>query len=414
MESKSFPSASVGVGYVVGTWPRLSESFILNEILALERHGVLLRIFSVKNPKDEPVHAKVAQVRAEVTYLSLGRNRRLIRQANLRVFCQRPFRYCRTLLRAMRFRRWSAVRRFFQAAYLADILIHQPLARLHAHFANDPTLVTMFAHQLTGIPYAFTAHAKDIYVKTPPDQLRVEAELAQAVITCTEYNRRYLLSRIGPTLNGKLQCIYHGLDLSEFAFLWPRVAVPGPPLILSVARLVEKKGLRDLIVAAHILRQKGYCFQIEIVGDGPLRRALDGQVTQLGLNDWVRLLGSQPHEIVRLAYQRASIFALPCIVAGDGDRDGIPNVLLEAMGSGIPVVSTSVSGIPELINSERDGLLVPPNNPRMLAQALGQLLGDPKLAERLARAGRAKIEGRYSVDRTASRLVAIFQRLNGQ
>ncbi len=412
MQGESFQSASVG--YVVGTWPRLSESFILNEILALERQGVPLRIFSVKNPKDEPVHAKVAQVRAEVTYLSLGRNRKVVRQANLRVFCQRPVRYCRTLLRAMRFRRWSAVRRFFQAAYLADILSRQPLARLHAHFANDPTLVTMFAHQLTGIPYAFTAHAKDIYVKTPPNQLRAEAELAQAVITCTDYNQRYLLNRIGPTLNGKLQCIYHGLDLSQFTFFWPRVPVPGPPLILSVARLVEKKGLCDLIAAADILRQKGCCFQIEIVGDGPLRRALATQITQLALDEWVRLLGSQPHEIVRLAYRRASVFALPCIVASDGDRDGIPNVLLEAMGSGIPVVSTPVSGIPELINSERDGLLVPPNNPMLLAEALDRLLGDAELAERLACAARAKIEEQFSVDGGASQLVALFQRMSEQ
>src|SRR2546422_10183205 len=206
--------------------------------------------------------------------------------------------------------------------------------------------VAMFTHQLTDIRYTFTAHAKDISVETPPALLRAEAQQAQAVITCTEYNRQYLSTQIGPASDGKLHCIYHGLDLSQFQFAWPRVSDAGPPVILSVARLVEKKGLSDLIVAAGILRRRGRRFQVEIIGNGPLRQALEAQVMQLGLSDRVKLLGVQTYDMVCLAYQRASIFALPCMVTADGDRDGLPNVLLEAMGSGVPVVSTPVSGIP--------------------------------------------------------------------
>ena len=180
-------------------------------------------------------------------------------------------------------------------------------------------------------------------------------------------------------------------------------------MILSVARLVEKKGLGHLIMAADILRRRGRCFQVEIIGSGPQQQALENQVTRLGLNDCVRLVGAQTHDMVCRAYQRASIFALPCVVAGDGDRDGIPNVLLEAMGSGVPVVSTPVSGIPELIESERDGLLVPPNDPARLADALDRLLTSAELRERLGRAARVQIEAHFSLDRTVTQLLALFQ-----
>jgi glycosyltransferase involved in cell wall biosynthesis len=399
------------LGYLVKAWPRLSETFILNEIVAIERLGVPLRIFSVKDPNLEPVHARVAQVRAEVTYLSLLRHWKSALQANLRLLYRQPGRYRRTLLQAItqaiRHRRFAAVRHFLKAGYLADILFREPVAHLHAHFATAPALIAMFTHQLTDIPYSFTAHAKDIYV-IPPDLLRPKVQQAQAVITCTEYNRRHLLSQFGPALDGKLHCIYHGLDLSQFNFRWPPASDSEAPLILSVGRLVEKKGLGDLILAADILRRRGRCFWVEIIGTGPLRRALETQVMQLGLSDRVKLLGAQPHEIVCLAYRRATIFALPCTVAANGDRDGIPNVLLEAMASGIPVVSTPVSGIPELIDCGRDGLLVPPSNPMVLADALDRLLTQRELSERLARAARAKIEASFSMDRATARLLAIF------
>jgi glycosyltransferase involved in cell wall biosynthesis len=403
------PNQQPTVGYILSAWPRLSETFILNEVVALERLGGRLRIFSIKNPKDEPVHAKVAEVRAPVTYLSIGNHQKAVWHANLRFLCRHPVRYCRTLFQAMRYRRRVFVRRFFQAGYLAEILSGKPVAHLHAHFANDPTLVAMFTHHLTGIPYSFTAHAKDIYVKTPPELLRTEAQQAKAVITCTEYNRKYLVDQVGLTSNGNLHCIYHGLDLSQYQFLLPRPSQPGPPVILSVARLVEKKGLYDLVCAADILRRRGRCFQVEIIGDGPLRQGLEAQIMQLGLTGRVRLLGPLPHESVCSAYQRASIFALPCIVAADGDRDGIPNVLPEAMASGVPVVATPVSGIPELIEAELHGLLVPPNSPVQLAEALDRLLTQPELCGRLARAARHKVENCFSVERGASRLLALFQ-----
>lgn len=401
------------IAYIVKAWPRLSETFILNEIISLERRGLPIRIFSVKEPDDGPSHSKVAQVRAKVTYLAFWRHWKQALAANSRLLCRQPLRYLWVLLRAIALR---MVRRqhfappwhFFEAGYLADILFREPVNHLHAHFASKPTRVAMLAHRLTGIPFSFTAHAKDIYV-TDPETFRFKLEAAQAVVTCTQYNRDFLSKQYGPSCDGKVQCIYHGLDVSQFKFTLPGNVATNEPVILSVARLVEKKGLGDLIAAADILRRRGRTFQVEIIGSGPQREALNAQVKRLGLTGRVRLLGAQAHEAVCLAYQRASVFALPCVIASNGDRGGIPNVLLEAMASGVPVVSTPVSGIPELIESGVNGLLVAPNDPGALADAIDSLLASHELREQVARAARAKVESSFSLDASAEQLLALFR-----
>lgn len=397
------------VGYIVSAWPRLSETFILNEVLAVERLGVPLRIYSIKDPGPAPVHKKVGQVRAPMECLAEARHWKPAVGPSLRLLARRPVRYVRTLFEAARHRGADTRRRFLQAVCLADALDREPVTHLHAHFANAPAVVAMFVHQLTGIPYTFTAHAKDIYVKTPPKLLRAEIQRARAVVTCTEYNWRYLRTQAGPDSHAKVHRIYHGLDLSEFQFSLPGRSNGADPVILSVARLVEKKGLGDLIEAADILRRRGRGFRIEIIGDGPLRGALEERVAERGLQERIRLLGAQPHSAVRQAYARAAAFALPCVVASDGDRDGIPNVLLEAMASGVPVISTKVSGIPELIEPDREGMLIPPNSPEDLAKALERLLTDPELSGRLARAAREKIEKAFSVEENCRRLLDVFR-----
>jgi glycosyltransferase involved in cell wall biosynthesis len=405
------PNPGRPIAYLVKAWPRLSETFILNEIIALERRNISLRIFSVKDPNCEPVHAKMGQVRAKITYLSLIPHWRSALLGNIRLAGRRPGPYIRTLLQAVAQSiahfRLVIIRRFFQAGYLGELLLHEPVRHLHAHFSTSPAMVAFFTHDLIGIPYTFTAHAKDIYV-SPSKLLRAKIDRAQAVITCTEYNRQYLSSLFGAAVDRKLHCIHHGLDLSEFKFRSPRGSYGEVPLVLSVARLVEKKGLGDIIVAVDILRRHGRRVRVEIIGDGPLRMALKAQVLELSLQDSVKLLGAQPHEMVRDAYERASVFVLPCRVAQNGDRDGIPNVLLEAMASGVPVISTAISGIPELIQSECDGLLVPPNSPAILADAIERALASAGFSERLARAARAKIEGQFSLDHGTAELLAAF------
>jgi glycosyltransferase involved in cell wall biosynthesis len=400
------------IAYIVKAWPRLSETFILNEIISLERRGVSIRIFSVRERDPGPAHSKVAQVRAEVTYLASLANWKRTIPANVRTLCRQPGRYLRVLLQAIkvnviRHHRFGPPWHFFEAAYLADILFREPVDHLHAHFASTPALVAMYTHRLCGISYTFTAHAKDIYV-TDPEVFRTKLEEARAVVTCTRYNRRFLSKQYGPLCDGKVHSIYHGLDVAQFNFRPPPKADSEEPMILSVARLVEKKGLGNLIAAADILRRRGRVFHVEIIGSGPHREALKAQAKRLRLTDRVRLPGAQAHDVVCLAYQRASVFVLPCVIASNGDRDGIPNVLLEAMASGVPVVSTPVSGIPELIESGLDGLLVPPNDPAALAEAIDKLLASQELRESLARAARAKIESAFSLDASAERLLALF------
>jgi len=382
---------------------------VLNEVLALERRGLQLRIFSLKDPKDEPVHADARQVRAKIHYLALRHRWKPVLRGNLRTLWRQPRAYLRTVFWTLLRPRWSLFRNLLQAGYLADLLVRQPVAHLHAHFASAPASVAMLTHHLTGIPYTFTAHAKDIYVDAQPALMRSKMKHAKAVVTISEYNRRQLVSLLEPAARSKVHCIYNGADLSQYQCRASGEGRKGPPVILAVARLIEKKGLGDLIAACHILLERGRSFRVEIIGRGPLRPALGARAVELGLGDRVKFFGAQPQEFVREAYRRATLFALPCVVAAGGDRDGIPTVLLEAMASGVPVVSTTVSGIPELVESDCDGLLVPPGSPAKLADALDQILLDPHLGEKLARAGRIKVRERFSTDRSATRLLRLFQ-----
>lgn len=399
---------NAAVGYVVSTWPRLSQSFVLNEVVALEQRNISVRLFSVKNPGDEPVHSKVSSVRAPVSYLSLQRHWKQVIASHARVLIRRPRRYGRTLIDALRFRRTGVMRCFAKAGYLADLLRVNPVCHLHAHFATAPAVVAMFTSELTGIPYTFTAHARDIYVDSQPNLLRMEMERAKAVVTVCEYNRDYLRERISPLSKAKVHCIYNGLDPAEFPFHGSRYDAPAPPVILTVCRLVEKKGLDDLIVAAAILRNQQHEFRVEIIGDGPLRGHVNHEIAKFGLERFVQLIPSQPIEGVRVAYKRATVFVLPCVVASDGDRDGVPTVLLEAMLSGVPVISTPVAGIPEIICSPELGVLVQPNDPPLLARALDLLLRDSSLRDRLALAAREHVQRSCSVDFSASRLASLF------
>jgi glycosyltransferase involved in cell wall biosynthesis len=178
-----------------------------------------------------------------------------------------------------------------------------------------------------------------------------------------------------------------------------------------VGRLVEKKGFGDLVSAVKILRQHGCPFRLEIIGSGPLKERIWAQIRQLDLEDCGSLVGAKDQQAVRSAYQRAALFVLPCIITSDGDRDGIPNVLYEAMASGVPVISTKVSAIPELVQSEHNGLLINPGDPAMLAASIEGLLLNPALRDRLARAARDTIEKRFTLERTSRELLELFEKL---
>jgi glycosyltransferase involved in cell wall biosynthesis len=398
------------IAYVIKCFPRLSETFILHEVLELERQGLPLRIFSLLKPTGK-VNQAAQRVQAPVTYLPQGFFFRWLSllAAATRRFVKNPFSFLAISVTALvRFHHPATLKHLLYAAYLSNQLERERITHLHAHYANTPATVALLAHQFTGIPFSFTAHAKDIYLSHRPT-LAYKMKQARFTVTCTGYNQQYLASLAGPHDAVAVHRIYHGLDLSVFPAHTSGVSTPrARPLILTVARLVEKKGLRYLLQACRRLQDQGYDFTCRIVGEGPLRANLAQQIRDLGLSARVELWGADTHEHVIEMYRQATLFALPAVVAENGDRDGIPNVLVESLYMGVPVVSTPVSGIPELLSSERNGLLVPERDSAALAATIARLLDDPRLRERLATAGRQTVLARFDMASNTQRLMQLF------
>lgn len=388
------------VGYVIRMFPQLSETFIANEVLGLERAGVPIHIYSYRRPHALVDHECVRQIQAPITYLPdpLYRHPLEVLRGNAPPLGVDWSRYLHTVRYVfgytLRQRNPDTWRRFLQAVYLAGQLHGSGVERLHAHMAHGSTRVAMLTSMLTGLPFSFTAHARDIY-KTNPPPLREKIEAAQFVVTCARANQDYLRSIVRADQRHKVLLGYHGVDAGKFSSGDERPA-NDPPVILSVGRLVEKKGFPYLLQACALLKERGLSFRCVIVGDGPELKPLRRQIHELGAGDVVELAGARNQEAVLEEYRRADVFALPCIVQRDGDCDGIPNVLMEAMAVGLPVVSTPVSGIPELVRSGENGLLVESRNARELASALELLLRDRALRERLSAQGRANVSEQFN------------------
>lgn len=397
------------IGYLLKVFPKVSETFILQEVLDLEALGLDLSVFALEPPTDPITHDMVGQVRASVTYLprSLGTLHHNPFWAHLRLFISSPRRYVSTIQFWRRSTEQPSWPKFLQAGSLAAALLNQRIGHLHVHFANAPTSVAELAHRLTDIPYSMTCHAKDIFL-TPPATLQRKMHHAEFVVTCTEDNRQYL-QRLSDNGTPLLR-LYHGLNLARFDRLRHDhpTAPSAIPTIVSVARFREKKGLLTLLHACHLLNVRGYRFHCCIVGFGPLQSAMEALIQEFHLEHLVLLMGQQPLEEVVGLYQRADIFALPCQVAQDGDRDGIPNVLMEAMACRLPVVTTGVSGIPELVRHDHNGLLVPQRDPEALALALAHLLDHPAIRQRLGQAGRETIEQQFTSSHASHQLKTLF------
>jgi glycosyltransferase involved in cell wall biosynthesis len=409
------------VAYIVRSYPRLSQTFILNEIRALERLGLKIRIFAITDPREPVTQSGLSEISAPVRYLDAqGRRWWSASSIHVRVALASPRRYLKTLLRALGsrqadsgYRVASRYRCFHYAVVLADILVREGrqdgsrIGRLHAHFAHDPTLVAQWTHLLTGIPFSFTGHARDLY-QIPQDELRARAEQATSVVTCCSANVDFLRTVLPDRLRGKIALVHHGVDLGEIA---PREANgrgTAPPLILSVGRLVEKKGFGDFLLAVYEVRQSGRRFRCRIYGDGPERARLEKMIEVLRLEGHVTLPGARPRREILAAYREADLFALAPCVLEDGDRDGIPNVIIEAMASGLPVVTTAAGGIPELVTPGVTGLIVEPHDIAGIATNIGRLLDDGALRARLGSAGRAAVEERFDERRTAEELAALL------
>jgi glycosyltransferase involved in cell wall biosynthesis len=266
--------------------------------------------------------------------------------------------------------------------------------------------VARLAAKFAGVPYSFTARAKDIFHDSVrPDDLKRKLQDAAGVVTISDFHLDYLRQEYGP-LAEKVIRVYNGVDLEEFSYSEPRER---PPVILAVGRLVEKKGFGDLIEACEILARQGHLIGCRIIGAGPLKADLQGRIQRSGLADRIELVGPRPqHEVIE-EMRNAAVLAMPCIVGQDGDRDGLPNVIQEAFALGTPVVSTDVTGIPEVVRDGETGLQVPQNDPQSLAGALERLLRDSALRVRLAREARRLIEAEFDIQRNAARRRALFR-----
>ncbi len=404
------------IAYLIKCFPRTSETFILHEILELEREGLALRIFSLRTPSSSKVAEAVQKVQAPVTYMPthFPHGTLTLLMATTRRFLKAPWRFLHTALSAIVHYRHPLLllKHLLYAAYLADQFEREGITHVHAHYANTPTAVAQLVHRFTGISYSFTAHAKDIYLSRKAS-LAYKMRMARFVVTCTAYNQRYLAALADHHTNEHIHCIYHGVNLLAFP---SDVSVPDASvstthqLILTVARLVEKKGLSYLLQACRALKDQGYDFTCRIVGEGPLRPVLEREICDLALADRVELWGAEKHERVIEMYRQAALTVLPCVIGENGDRDGIPNTLVESLYMGVPVVSTPVSGIPELITSEVNGLLVAPRDSAALASAIARLLSDAPLRHFLALAGRQTVLARFDMARNATRLLHLLLR----
>jgi glycosyltransferase involved in cell wall biosynthesis len=389
------------IAFVLKGYPRLSETFIAQEIAALERRGLAIHIVSLRRPADARRHPVHGEIRAPVLYLP-------------EYLLLEPFRVLKAWWNIRRRARYgemralwlkdlardptpNRVRRFGQALVLAAEL-PSGVTRLHAHFLHTPASVARYAAKLLGLPWSGSAHAKDVWT-TPEWEKREKLADCEWLVTCTETNRAHL-ARLAP--RGKVELVYHGLDLSRFPRN-PGKAKADPVLILSVCRLVEKKGV-DVLLDALARLPNAPAWRFVHAGGGPLKQKLQEKASALGIADRITWGGplSQP-ELLEL-YRAADIFVLASRVARDGDRDGLPNVLMEAQSQRLPCVATRVSAVGELLRDGVDSVLVGENDPAALAEALASLIASPARRRALGEAGEARLRAQFALEPNLERL----------
>ncbi|QCS49998.1 glycosyltransferase family 4 protein [Picosynechococcus sp. PCC 11901] len=412
----------MAIAYVVKRYPRYSETFIVNEILAHEAAGLDIKIFALRPPVDSHFQDKIARVKAPVTYIqkpSQGRSHPDLLGQNptaasyLWAEIQATAALIPDLWEKLAYAAGERSSVLYQALWLAQAVRHQGITHLHAHFASVTTSVTRLAAHFAGVPYSFTAHAKDIFHESvDPADFSRKLQDACAVVTVSDYNRAYLQQQYGEVAT-KVKRIYNGMDLTELPYQ-PHLENPQPPLILSVSRLVEKKGLTYLIAACDLLRRWGCEFHCHIVGSGPLETTLRSQIAQHQLEPWVEIIGPKPQGEVFQLLKQATVFAAPYVIGKDGNRDGLPTVLLEAIALGTPCVATDVTGIPEIIQHQETGLLVAQNDPEQLAKALQILLNQTDLRHHFAQAARQRLEQAFDLQRNAAQLRQLFHQGEAQ
>jgi glycosyltransferase involved in cell wall biosynthesis len=395
-------SGSTDLAVLVNGFPRLSETFVLHELLELERRGVRLHLFAVRRPEEVVLQDALSELQTAVEYLPEGpiqHQRTRVRLAHAALLMQRRLGYVNGLADVLASPEYSRSVGS-NAALLAHRIVRLGSPPLYIHFAHKPATIGRFASLLAGVPYALSAHAKDIWL-TPEAELARKVQDASVVLTCTEQARMQLAGLAGERT--PVHLVHHGVDLKDRAR--SSRAAGEAPRLLAVGRLVEKKGHETLLLAVRLLCDRGLDFTLRLVGEGPEWPRLQRLVHELRLGDRVVFLGPLNETEVRAEYENADVFALPCRRLSNGDQDGLPNVILEAMAHGLPVVSTQLDGIAEAIVDGESGLLANQDDPAAIAEHLARLIEDVELRERVGEAGRSRVATHFERSANLPRVI---------
>ena len=397
------------IAYFANEFPYLTETFVYREVQAVRGQGVSIYTFSIRQPHPQDLSEEARGLIGNTHYIlpaSIGS----LLATHFNVFRRGPGLYIRILWDILtgshiHFKdRLRSLAHFIEAVYVYPAVERLNIEHMHAHFAVGAATITWVLARFLKLPFSFTAHAYDIWL----DKLLLPEKMhaANFVVTCTAANKEHLVQTYGVPAND-IHVIYHGVDIKRF--------VPGkgkkpasPPRLLAIGRLVEQKGLEYLLHACALLKERNCSFQCEILGDGPLADSLKQLSNQLNLTDSVHFVGRVLQENIIRYYQDADIFVLPCVPASNNDRDGIPNTLMEAMACGVPVVSTTFSGIPELVIEQENGMLVPPKDPEALADALGKLIDNPEMCLKMGQNARQHVEESFSVTDAATSIAKLM------
>ena len=400
------------IAYLAPEIPALSATFVYNEILGLEKSGYRVVPLSVHLPHSPAEGDALGDLGSRTEYLYRTPKSKVL-QDNLYLLASRPVRYLRVLASAVgdagrvgRFNRvgLGLLYRFFVAAGVARILLDENCTHLHVHFAHIPTDIAMYAAGISAIPFSFTAHANDLFERGwLPEQKVRRAEFA---VTISEHNRQFLIEKGCP--GNKIHVVRCGVDPGAFAAGHGRSPHPIPK-IGTLGRMVEKKGIDDLIRACQILKDQNRAFHLEIAGDGPMQSELQALVSDGDLAEQVHFKGPLAHEQVPEWLQGLDMFVLACKKDRYGDMDGIPVVLMEAMLAGVPVISCRISGIPELIEDGKSGLLAEPGNPVDLADAIARLLHDDNLQNDFRTNAMATVQAEFELSKNVAVLDKLFR-----
>src|SRR3984893_7294288 len=386
--------------YLFERFPSFGQTFCYREVAELERQGIAPPVFSIRNPKDEPPQDWDTRVIQRVHYLPeekelLDDVRRASKKGKL----------TSEIIAALdEWGRRSDFLRLYQAVYVGLRLQEMGIRHVHAHFAGMAARTAYWIDKSFPITFSFTAHANDIFA---PRDFEIGLDklvgAARVIVTETDYAAQFLRERF-PEHSHRIHRIYNGLNLAEFG----RTNFPAaPPLIVAVGRLIAKKGLAGLIRACGLLVERGRLVQCEIIGEGPLENELRAQIEQLNLQDRVALSGAKPQREVRQRLAAASVFVLPSVVDAEGGMDNLPTVIMEAMATGLPVTSTDVGGIPEMVVQNETGFLVRPGDAGALAGAIEKVIDDRLLAQRLGEAGYERAQRLFSIEKNVHELCAL-------